>query len=177
MMVANYFCIWKSISPHPAGPLRAEGSIHKSRSKSNAQVSLLVPILPLHTSEMSHSTGSSKFDSIPYHNKVYPEIDPSHYTSSTFSGKIILITGSGRGIGKHLGLAFASLGARVCFTDLTLEPAQLAADLATQLHRTQTLAVQADIRNYSDLERLYKECVDKLGEVDVLINNAGYGDF
>jgi NAD(P)-dependent dehydrogenase (short-subunit alcohol dehydrogenase family) len=117
------------------------------------------------------------WDEIPYQASVYPEIDPSQYSKNEFKDKVVLITGSGRGIGKELGLAFASLGAKVCFTDLELADAQAAADEAAQKTGSQTIAVGGDVRMYANLERLVRETVDKLGPVDVLINNAGYGDF
>ena len=111
------------------------------------------------------------WDSIQYHAEVYPEIDPSQYSGSEFHDKVVLVTGSGRGIGKALGLAFASLGAKVCFTDLKLEDAQAAAEEGGGT------AVSADLRVYSELERLFDTTVSELGPIDVLINNAGYSDF
>jgi NAD(P)-dependent dehydrogenase (short-subunit alcohol dehydrogenase family) len=119
----------------------------------------------------------TKWDEIPYRAAVYPEIDPSQYSAGAFEDKVVLITGSGRGIGKELGLAFADLGAKVCFTDLELKDAQSAADEATQRTGAPTLAVGADVRVYSYLEHLYNETIQKLGPVDILVNNAGYGDF
>jgi NAD(P)-dependent dehydrogenase (short-subunit alcohol dehydrogenase family) len=94
-----------------------------------------------------------------------------------FTDKVVLITGSGRGIGKELGLAFSKLGAKVCFTDLTLEPAESASQEAHEKYGNHTFAVKADIRIFSEIENLVQKTESTLGPVDILINNAGYGDF
>jgi len=120
---------------------------------------------------------TTAFDEIPYHSKMYDAIDKAQYKGDEFKGKVVLITGSGRGIGKALGSAFASLQAKVCFTDIKLEDAQAAADEASAQYHSTTIAVGADVRQFGDLERLVDETVSKLGPIDVLINNAGYGDF
>jgi NAD(P)-dependent dehydrogenase (short-subunit alcohol dehydrogenase family) len=117
------------------------------------------------------------WDDILYQTSIYPEIDPSQYSKDEFKDKVVLITGSGRGIGKELGLAFASLGAKVCFTDLKLGDVRAAAHEAAQKTGTQRIAVGGDVRMYTNLGQLVCETVDKFGPVDVLINNAGDGDF
>ena len=64
------------------------------------------------------------------------------------------------------------------FTDLTKESADSAADEARSLHPLATVtSIAADVRDYGALEKLYQYTLDTLGEVDVLIHNAGYGDF
>lgn len=89
----------------------------------------------------------------------------------SLSGKVILITGSSKGIGKAAALRVASEGASVVINYLR-DPAA-ANDLVEQIGTDRALAVQADASKLSDLDRLVDAAVAKFGKIDVLIPNAG----
>jgi len=88
--------------------------------------------------------------------------------------KVALITGAKRGIGKSIALAFAEAGADVVICTRMPEGSKLeaVADDIRKLGRT-ALAVQADVRNKADVDRLVKEATGKFGRIDILVNNAG----
>ncbi len=81
-------------------------------------------------------------------------------------GKTALVTGSSQGIGRAVGEAFAANGARVAFTAEKPKPDDLV--LTPGCHY-----VVADLAREGEAERLVAEVWDKLGGVDVLVNNVG----
>jgi 3-oxoacyl-[acyl-carrier protein] reductase len=89
----------------------------------------------------------------------------------SLSGKVVLITGSSRGIGKATALRLASEGASVVINYVSNEAS--ANSLVEQIGSDRALAVQADASNMSDLDRLVDSAVAKFGKIDVLIPNAG----
>jgi NADP-dependent 3-hydroxy acid dehydrogenase YdfG len=111
------------------------------------------------------------------HKDVYPAIAPDTYDKSEYEKKVVIVTGSGSGIGKATGLAFSELGASVAFTDLTQESAQAAADEATQKFGNKTIAVAGNVVSIKDMENLVAETWEKLGPIDVVVFCAGYGMF
>ncbi|KAJ5781836.1 uncharacterized protein N7518_010319 [Penicillium psychrosexuale] len=86
-------------------------------------------------------------------------------------GKVVLITGSSKGIGKATVLRLANEGASVIINYLSDEAA--ANSLVAQIGPDRALAVQADASNLSDLDRLVDSAVAKFGKIDILIPNAG----
>jgi NAD(P)-dependent dehydrogenase (short-subunit alcohol dehydrogenase family) len=90
--------------------------------------------------------------------------------------KTILITGGGTGLGKSMSKYFLQLGANVVITSRKLEVLQKTADELMKDTGGQVLAVQCDVRNYTEVENVIAETVKKFGGVDVLINNAA-GNF
>ena len=89
-------------------------------------------------------------------------------------GKVVIITGSRRGLGKAFGIGFAEEGADVVICDRVIEDGLLeaTAEEIRGLGR-RCSAVQADITLESDVENLVQKVVDEFGRIDVLINNAG----
>lgn len=108
---------------------------------------------------------------------VYPTIAKDSYNPSDFKEKVIIVTGSGSGIGKATALAFAEMGSKVAFTDLTLEAAETAAKEAEQKFGAKTIATKGDVRVLKDMEYLMEDTRDKLGPVDCVVFAAGYGMF
>lgn len=92
----------------------------------------------------------------------------------TMAGKVALITGGRTGIGKALALAFAEAGADVAVCSRTNDGGELdaAADEIIKLGR-RALAIRADVSHKVDVENMVKKTVAELGNIDVLINNAG----
>jgi enoyl-[acyl-carrier protein] reductase III len=95
--------------------------------------------------------------------------------SNRFAGKVALITGSGRGIGKTIALRFASEGADVVLNYFrNRETAEATAEEIQALGR-QVHVVRADIGKPEDLERLVDSAAETFGGLDILIHNAASG--
>ncbi len=89
-----------------------------------------------------------------------------------FEDKNVIITGGVGGIGQALVELFAREGARVLFSDRSAEDCE---DLVTRLRRHGLDAefLNGDLRQKSHCEALVAEAVDRLGGIDILLNNAG----
>ncbi len=88
-------------------------------------------------------------------------------------GKIALVTGAGRGIGRAIALTLAGYGADVAVNYCGSEAkAQETAEEIRALGR-RAIIVQADVSVQADCERMFREVTDQLGVPDILVNNAG----
>lgn len=91
-----------------------------------------------------------------------------------FTGKSVVVTGGARGIGRAIVKAFAEAGADVVIGDMRFEVAHNAAlNISETLHR-RVAAVQIDVTNRNDVERLSDEAEKLFGKIDVLVNCAGW---
>lgn len=96
-------------------------------------------------------------------------IDPRF--NQSLAGKVALITGGSKGIGKGVALAIARAGAQVVITYMSDESAAEA--LVSEIGPDMALAVKSDASNLEDIESLVKETVGMFGCIDILIANAG----
>lgn len=88
--------------------------------------------------------------------------------SGRLTGKVVVVTGAGRGLGRALAEAFAAEGASLVLgARSTPEIDELASRLPD------AIAVQTDVRNPTDVERLLEAALAEYERVDVMINNAG----
>ena len=84
--------------------------------------------------------------------------------------KIVVITGSGQGIGKHAAKTFAQEKAKVVIADFNAELAMKTAAEIGQM--TETLAVHADVREEDSVKKMIDEVIRRFGRIDVMMNNA-----
>ena len=94
----------------------------------------------------------------------------------TFSleGKVAIVTGGKRGIGRGIALAFAEAGADVAICSRGVEDGSLEA-VAKKIEDLgrRSLAIQADVSKKSDVDNMVKRVIDEFGDIDILVNNAG----
>ena len=94
-------------------------------------------------------------------------------THGSLSGRIALVTGGGRGIGKAIALALAEAGGDVAVNYVSREAdAQSTAQVIRAMGR-RALVVRGDVSRSADVTALVKAVEDGLGPVDILVNNAG----
>ncbi len=91
-------------------------------------------------------------------------------------GKVVLITGSTRGIGKEFAIGFAKEGADVIINGRNLEKAKAVAKEIEGLG-VRSMAIGADVSLSQDVIRMVDETVHQFGRIDILVNNAGINPF
>jgi acetoin reductase-like protein len=90
------------------------------------------------------------------------------------SGKVAIVTGGAQGMGRAICLRYAQEGARVVVSDLNLTGAQSVVDEITRAEG-QAVAVQVDVRDPEQVQRMVDTAVEQFGGLDILVNNAGVG--
>ena len=89
--------------------------------------------------------------------------------------KIALVTGSSRGIGRAVALAYAKEGAKVVVNYTSNENAAKEVVEAIDKMDSQAIAFKADVAKKTEAERLVQAGIDQFGRIDILVNNAGFG--
>lgn len=88
--------------------------------------------------------------------------------------KVVLVTGSQRGIGRATIIEFAKKGFNVVIDYIEEEKRALALQKEVEeLYSVKALAIRADVREEEDVDRLVRETMECFGRIDVLVNNAG----
>ncbi len=93
--------------------------------------------------------------------------------STELKGKNAIVTGASRGIGKALACTAASLGINVAIAARQEAPLKETAAEIEKKYKVKVLAVPCDVTKLADLENLVNKTKEKLGQIDILINNAG----
>ncbi len=88
-----------------------------------------------------------------------------------FNGKNILVTGASRGIGKATAIMFATSGGNVIVH--YHKNSDAAQKVLNSLGKGNHMSVQADLSDPKQVEQMSKQCIEKYGRIDVLVNNAG----
>lgn len=105
---------------------------------------------------------------IPYTNPMMRE--------GTLSGKVIIITGGGTGLGRAMGEYFLELGASLVITSRKLPVLEKAAGEMKEKKGGVILPIACDVRNEEEVNQMLQKTIEKFGKVDILINNAA-GNF
>lgn len=88
---------------------------------------------------------------------------------SVLAHKIAIVTGAGSGFGAAIARAYVAAGAKVVLADLRLDAAQaVAAELGDN-----ALALACDVSRADDVQAMVRQCVERFGVPDVVVNNAG----
>jgi 3-oxoacyl-[acyl-carrier protein] reductase len=91
--------------------------------------------------------------------------------SRKLEGKVAIITGAGRGLGKVLALRFAEEGAKLLLPDISLERAENTA-IEVRSKGGEAAAIKVDISDENDTRKITKEVISRYGKADILVNNA-----
>lgn len=90
-----------------------------------------------------------------------------------FKNKVVLITGSRRGIGRGIAECFAEAGAIVVISDIDLKDCENTAREIEKKYKVKTFAVECDVSNKKEVDNMVNKTITKFKQIDVLVNNAG----
>jgi len=93
--------------------------------------------------------------------------------TQTLTGKVALVTGASKGIGRAIAAHFAQLGAEVAFTYLSSVEQGQALETELAAHGTKAKGYRSDASDYAQAEKLIEAVLADFGKLDILVNNAG----
>ncbi|MCH5335135.1 MAG: 3-oxoacyl-[acyl-carrier-protein] reductase [Alistipes sp.] len=88
-------------------------------------------------------------------------------------GKVAVVTGAARGIGKAIAIEFAKNGADVAFTDLVIDENGKATEAEIAAYGVKCKGFASNAASFDDTHKVVDEIVKEFGRIDVLVNNAG----
>lgn len=90
-----------------------------------------------------------------------------------FKDKVVLVTGSSRGIGRSIAISFAKEGAKVIINYNNSDiDAEITYDIISS-YGNDCMVMKADVANEKDVKKMIDKIIEKYGRIDVLVNNAG----
>lgn len=93
-------------------------------------------------------------------------------TANALDGKVAVVTGAGRGIGKEIALSFARAGAALCCVSRSEAAIDTTVEEITR-SGGRGLAIAADVRDYDAMQAVFASAAQQLGGIDIVIINAG----
>jgi NAD(P)-dependent dehydrogenase (short-subunit alcohol dehydrogenase family) len=87
------------------------------------------------------------------------------------NGRVALVTGGAKGIGRHYSQALAAEGARVAIADIA-DGSDLAAEIAARHGSNSAMSAVFDVSDESQVKALVAQTIDRFGQIDILVNNA-----
>lgn len=153
----------------PASPPATPFEIPDQRPRS-------VPTMaPLENSPFPPESGFDFVGLNNLHNDIYPAIDASKTSGLQQPGKVVLITGAGRGIGRSMAIQYAH--AKVSTIIICARTASELDEVSDHVKEANSaVTVQKEVLNVTDgaaVKKLAKRVSEELGRLDILINNAG----
>lgn len=98
------------------------------------------------------------------------------FRDKIFTGKTVLITGGGTGLGKSMAKQYAKFGASLIIASRKQEVLEEAAAEISREFPVKVLPIVLDIRSYRDIDKAIHQVLDEFGKIDILVNNAA-GNF
>lgn len=95
-------------------------------------------------------------------------------SEQTLSNQVALVTGSGRGIGKAIALAYAQAGADLILVSRTADQIQAVAEEINKLGR-KAIAIPTDVTDIPQVKKMADQIRNEFGQLNILVNNAGGG--
>jgi len=92
------------------------------------------------------------------------------------TGKVAIVTGSRRGIGRGIALMMAQVGAKIIISDVNLEECEKVVEEIKKIG-SDGLAVKCDVTNKKEVEEMVRKTIERFGRLDILVNNAGIAPF
>jgi NAD(P)-dependent dehydrogenase (short-subunit alcohol dehydrogenase family) len=93
------------------------------------------------------------------------------------SGKVAIVTGGTKGIGRSIAEALVSEGVSVCISARSRNEIDQTVSELMALNKAKVIGTVCDVRNHAQIKSLFELTASELGGVDILVNNAGIGVF
>lgn len=97
--------------------------------------------------------------------------------TNRLQGKLVVITGASGGLGKEIAIQTAKQGARVVLLARRMDQLEALRHMLIKTYKIEAYAFQLDVANLNAVKDVFSQIARDVGEVDVLVNNAGYGVF